>query len=407
MSVRKRKWRDKQGRQHEKWMCHITHTWPDGRKQTIRKVSPVQTKRGAEQYERELRAQLLSGQWKGGRKNQTPTLEAFSKEFLAYQRTLNTPAEIDNKEMVFRLHLLPAFGKRRLDEIDERSIDAYIVQKLAQPSKKGGTLKPQTVNKHLKMLGRALRIAQKWKLVTTLPEISMLKERKPKFDFLDFEEADAFMATAAEHEPEWHPFVVVALRTGLRIGELAALRWREDVDLERRRVTVQQSYSGKHGFKSTKNDKIRELPLTWDATEALRVQRSRVEGDLVFADPDPEHEVLRGEKSNEALARIAESLGMRTITNHKLRHSFASHAVMRGISIRQVQEWMGHNSVVVTMRYAHLAEGHGDELIQRLCPDPIPGSKPRSVAARSEHNRSTRKRPTSNSASNRGLRGRS
>ena len=61
MTVRKRKWSDKAGRQHEKWMIHIEHTWPDGRKQTIRKVSPMQTKRGAEQYERELRQQLVSG----------------------------------------------------------------------------------------------------------------------------------------------------------------------------------------------------------------------------------------------------------------------------------------------------------------------------------------------------------
>ena len=81
MSVRKRKWRDQHGRQREKWMIHVEYTAPDGRKQTIRKVSPVQTKRGAEQFEREIRAQLLSGDWKGGRKTkQTPTLEAFSKD---------------------------------------------------------------------------------------------------------------------------------------------------------------------------------------------------------------------------------------------------------------------------------------------------------------------------------------
>ena len=48
MSVRKRKWTDKQGRSRERWMVHIEHTWPDGRKQVLRKVSPVQTKRGAE-----------------------------------------------------------------------------------------------------------------------------------------------------------------------------------------------------------------------------------------------------------------------------------------------------------------------------------------------------------------------
>ena len=114
MSVRKRKWRDKQGRQHEKWMVHVVHTWPDGRKQTIRKVSPMQTKRGAEQYERELRKQLVSGQWKEDAKQrrQTPTLAEFAEEFLAYQATLNKPGVLREKRTTLRLHLLPAFGKR-------------------------------------------------------------------------------------------------------------------------------------------------------------------------------------------------------------------------------------------------------------------------------------------------------
>jgi Arm DNA-binding domain len=61
MSARKRKWRDKHGRVQEKWMIHIEYTNPDGSRQTIRKVSPVQTKRGAEQYEREVRQALLDG----------------------------------------------------------------------------------------------------------------------------------------------------------------------------------------------------------------------------------------------------------------------------------------------------------------------------------------------------------
>src|SRR5690606_18628292 len=131
MTVRKRKWRDKQGRQHEKWMIHVEHTWPDGRKETIRKVSPVQTKRGAEQYEREVRAQLVSGQRKEKtEKKAIPTLAGFAEEFLAYQATLNKPAVVDGKRAMLTLHLLPFFGKTRLDQIDERSIDAYTVAKL-------------------------------------------------------------------------------------------------------------------------------------------------------------------------------------------------------------------------------------------------------------------------------------
>jgi site-specific recombinase XerD len=78
--------------------------------------------------------------------------------------------------------------------------------------------------------------------------------------------------------------------------------------------------------------------------------------------------VLDGRKANDALQMIAEALDMRHVHNHMLRHTFASHAVMQEIPIRQVQEWLGHGSIVVTMRYSHLAAGIGDELIRRLAP---------------------------------------
>jgi integrase len=394
MTVRKRTWRDKQGRQQTSWMIHIEHTWPDGRKQTIRKVSPAQTKRGAEQYEREVRLQLASGSWKEHDKQQTPTFEEFADEFLAYQATLNKPSELASKKVSLRVHLIPAFGKRRLDQIDERMIDAYKVEKLEQISARGKPLNPKTINNQLKVLGRMLRVARKWKLIKDIPDIGLLKVRKSDFDFLDFEEAEAFIASAAEHAPEWHSFVVVAMRTGLRVGELVALRWREDIDLDRGRLRVQQSYHRVNGFMSTKNDKIRELPLTWDAIAALRSQRERVQpdGELVF--PGDDGEVLDGHKANDALQKIATALDMRHVHNHMLRHSFASHAVMRGIPIRQVQEWLGHGSIVVTMRYAHLAAGIGDDLIRRLAPpqDGIPHSPD---AARLQHMGDPRNQPSS------------
>jgi integrase len=393
MSVRKRKWRDKQGRQHEKWMVHIEHTWPNGRKQTIRKVSPVQTKRGAEQYERELRSQLVSGQWKEGAKTkQTPTLKGFAKEFLEYQATINKASVIRKRKTILRAHLIPAFGSWRLDRIDERAIDAYKVEKLKQLTPQGTPLAPQTINGHLQVLGRMLRLARKWKLLKDVPEIGMLKVRSAGFDFLDFDEADAFMASAAEHFPVWHPYVVVAIRTGLRIGEMVALRWREDIDLVRGRLTVQQSHSRDNGFSTPKNDKSREIPLTWDALDALRAQREVSDGELVFT--GSEGQVLTDKVTGRAIKKIAETIDMRHVHNHMLRHSFASHAVMRGIPIRQIQEWMGHADINVTMRYAHLSQGVGDELIQRLAPRPSGGAS--RGAARSQHMGSTGKQPPSN-----------
>jgi len=77
---------------------------------------------------------------------------------------------------------------------------------------------------------------------------------------------------------------------------------------------------------------------------------------------------LAPQLGHEVLAEISAAAGIRRIHNHMLRHTFASAAVMRGIPIRQVQEWLGHGSIVVTMRYAHLARGLGDELIRRLAP---------------------------------------
>ena len=397
MTVRKRKWTDKQGHPHEKWMIHIEHTWPDGRKQTIRKISPMQTKRGAEQYERELRVQLVSGQWKEGTKK-VPTLAEFAEEFLKHQATMNKPASIVAKEGILRLHLLPALGKRRLDQIDERVIDAYKVAKLEHVTPRGKTIDPQTVNQHLKLLGRMLGVARKWKLIRELPTLGMLKVRKAGFDFLDFEEADAFLAGAAEHSPDWHPYMVVAIRTGLRVGEMVALRWREDVDFERGRLRVQQSHSPKNGFTSTKNDKPRDVPLTWDALEALRTQRQRSDGSLVFpGDGDHNGGVLTRGMTNYAIDKICTRLEMRHLSNHALRHTFASHGAMRGIPMRQIQEWLGHGTIMQTMRYAHLATSVGDELIKRLAP------RPAGEAARSQHMGSTRNPPVSKSPSHTGV----
>ena len=158
---------------------------------------------------------------------------------------------------------------------------------------------------------------------------------------------------------------------------------------------MQQSYSRKDGFTTPKNDKTRELPLTWDACEALRTQRERVTGERVF--PGEDGRVMDDHATNYWISKIARLAGLRRIHNHVLRHTFASHAVMRGVPMRQVQEWLGHGSIVVTMRYAHLAEGIGDELIQRIAPPRKPTGQPRRGAARSQHMHGTGKPPASKS----------
>jgi integrase len=90
---------------------------------------------------------------------------------------------------------------------------------------------------------------------------------------------------------------------------------------------------------STKNDKIRELPLTWDAIAALRSQRERVQLDCELVFPGDDGEVLDGSKANDALQKIAKALDMRHVHNHMLRH-YAECRVMPGRRPRRPQTFV-------------------------------------------------------------------
>ena len=127
--------------------------------------------------------------------------------------------------------------------------------------------------------------------------------------------------------------IIVALRTGLRLGELSALRW-EDVDLVAGRVTVNQRlYRGKFGM--PKSGRPREVPLSEDARAALKRHR-HLRGPLVFCDMDGRP--LTPGVLRHALKRIARRAGLRHLGWHVLRHTFASHLVMCGVALKAIQE---------------------------------------------------------------------
>jgi integrase len=191
-------------------------------------------------------------------------------------------------------------------------------------------------------------LAKKRGHISAVPEFEWLPVDKPDFDYLTFDEAEQLVAGA--DAGQWRTMIQVAMLTGLRQGELLALRW-DDVDLERRRLNVMQSTSRKITT-SPKSRKGRAVELGETAAALLRAQR-HLRGPFVFCDLDG-NQLTAGE-CKHPLWRACRRAKLRRIGWHVLRHTYASHLAMLGASPKAIQEQLGHATLEMTMRYMHLA----------------------------------------------------
>ncbi len=336
MSVRKR---------GNKWMVDIVYQFPDGNTERIRKVSPVQTRRGAEQYEREVRLSLLEGTFANSGKEEEeviPTFKEFSELFInSYAIPNNKPSEVKTKRAHLKRYLLPVFGSKPLSRIRLRDIEAFKGRLLK------ASLKAKTINNVLTTLNRMLRYAVELEILETVPDVRKLKTERPDFDYLQPQEAEKLLE-AATYNPEWHAMIYVALKTGLRYGELSELRWK-DLDLPNGLMHVKRSYYDGN-ITSPKSGKPRLIPLSTATIKLLRGIR-HLKSELVFCKPDGGRHIHR--RADVALKRCCAKAGLRPIGWHVLRHTFASHLVGKGIHLRTIQELLGHASIAMTERYAH------------------------------------------------------
>jgi integrase len=202
----------------------------------------------------------------------------------------------------------------------------------------------------------------------------------------DAEEARLLNAIR-KHWPEYVPAFLVSIHTGMRAGEQFQLQWR-DVSFDRRIISLPR----------TKTGKARHIPLNVIALHELRKRKQaqeRFEANQrssglthpelahVFRDAgDPQHNYRRW--FNEALSEAK----INDYSWHCNRHTFASRLVMAGVDLRTVAELMGHSSIQMTMRYAHLAPQHNRAAVDRLVPVSKTGpAARRGTAAVSRENR--------------------
>jgi integrase len=186
-------------------------------------------------------------------------------------------------------------------------------------------------------------------------KVPKMARTKDRWTWLRADELTKLLA--GEYDPEQRDIYAVAVFTGLRAGELFGLQWR-DVDLARGEATVRHSWQGK----PTKRGDVRRITLLTPAVEALQRQLERHQGRrYVFPARDGQP---RTEDQMPDLAKALASVGItRHVRFHDLRHTCASHLLQgtwaplwltRPLRLEEVSQWLGHGSIAVTQRYAHL-----------------------------------------------------
>jgi len=338
---------------------------PDGR-QVQKKLGPAWTGRGkpaAGYYTKRLAEDWLRDTLDAARRGSLPgsaatgaTFADAAAEWLRYvehDRDVKPSTLTDYRSTVARL--LPFFGSMRLEDITPKVVEEW---RAGLGAGRDRPLANRTRNKALTILGGILERARKVYGLTANParEVEKLRERydATRFDFYSPEEVWA-LVRAAGSKQDGAIFLTAAF-TGLRRGELVALRWR-DVDFQRSAIRVSGSYSnGK--LTAPKSGHGRVVPMVPEVAEALAKlsQRETLVGDDDLVFPGELGIYLDASALRRRFVAAQRRAGLRPIRFHDLRHTFGTLAVRGAESIVELQAWLGHAEVRTTMRYTHYRE---------------------------------------------------
>ena len=277
------------------------------------------------------------------------------------------PSTLQNLESEIRVHLAPFFTG---------SMDAIVAEDVADliAVLEGKELAPKTIKNTIATLSALFTFAcaprRRWASVNPcvgadLPAV----EDAGEIRFLTIAELDLLVAHARKgmFQEQDRALYVVAAMTGLRLGELVALRWR-DVDWPAARIRVRQNYvRGRYGSPKSRRS-TRSVPMADEVGGVLdrlfKASRWQGEDDLVFAHPATGGPLAKANVTRRLHKALADAGLDETHVFHDLRHTFGTRMAAAGVPPRTLQEWMGHKHLTTTQRYADYApSGHEAGLV--------------------------------------------
>ncbi len=248
--------------------------------------------------------------------------------------------------------LRPVFGSRSASEIQKAEIVRWLTQQVADRE-----WAPATRNRWQAAFSLAFRVAMDNERLDRNPaaRIRRKSEDNGRVRFLTIDEEGALVEVIKRDYPHYLPAFSISVNTGVRASEQWRAHW-TDVDFEHRIFTVRKTKNG---------EPERHVPinsLAFDAFQELR-KRRKGKGHIFL---DSEAKPVRGHR--DWFDRVVESAQLEDYTWHCNRHTFASRLVMAGVDLRTVAQLMGHKTIQMTMRYAHLAPDHQQNAVERLVP---------------------------------------
>jgi len=355
-----------------------------------RKAKCVGTRQAAEQVKRKIEAKLALGEFG------ILTKETIVPSFKDYaEKWLKEYAGVECKdstkygyERVLETYLKPQFGSRKLNEIERTEIKSL----LASLSERG--LARGTISNVLAVIRGVFNYAVDDEILDVNPASGLGRftrsARKTGFQAIALteKEVEVFLEAAQAVCREYCPLFVLAVRAGLRRGELVAVRWGDfqfgaDENDPNRYTVVQHNFVHRD-FTTTKSRKPRRVDMSKQLRRLLLAHRDRallaafqngqssIVDDLVF--PAPEGGVLDPDNLYKRyFLSVIERAGLRRFRLHDLRHTFGSLLIQKGASLKYVSEQMGHSSIKLTADvYGHLIPGADISWMDKLDPQTTP-----------------------------------
>lgn len=218
---------------------------------------------------------------------------------------------------------------------------------------------PASVVRYMAALSHAFTIAVKewgWLEDSPMRKVTKPRESRGRVRFLsDDERVRLLKACKESSNPYLYPVVVLALSTGMRNGEIMRLTW-GNVDMNRGRAILHE----------TKNGERRAVAITGHALELLK-ELGKVrhnESNLLF--PAKESRLQKPMDLRTPWEVALKKAGIDDFRFHDLRHSAASYLAMNGASLAEIAEVLGHKTLQMVKRYAHLSEGHTARVVESM-----------------------------------------